>query len=86
MLGTLNFACSTVRAGRVFMSRIINSIKQFPKEGKRRVSGQLKLDLKWWDTYLEEFNGLLTIPDIRWQKPGSVIETDASMDGVGGWS
>ena len=34
LLGKLNFATSTVRAGRVFLARIINETKGFPMNGK----------------------------------------------------
>ena len=46
LLGKLNFMCSTVRAGRIFVSRIINEMVTFPKKGKRRISAELK-DIAW---------------------------------------
>ena len=44
LLGKLNFAASTVRAGRVFISRIINSLKIYPQTGNRQVDPELKKD------------------------------------------
>ena len=34
LLGKLNFDCSTVRVGRIFISRIINAMAQFPDNGQ----------------------------------------------------
>ena len=42
LLGKLNFVCSTVRAGRIFVSRLINEISGFPKNGKRRLNKETK--------------------------------------------
>ena len=33
LLGKLNFAVSTIRAGRIFVSRLINGLKEFPVNG-----------------------------------------------------
>ena len=37
LLGKLNFAASTVRAGRIFISRLINCIREFPNKGSHKV-------------------------------------------------
>ena len=42
LLGKLNFVCSTVRSGRIFVSRLINELKVFPKNGKRRLGKEVK--------------------------------------------
>ena len=52
LLRKLNFTYRTVRAGRIFMARIINKMKRFPKQGKGKISGQLKTDISWWYTFL----------------------------------
>ena len=47
LLGKLNFVCNTVRAGRVFVSRIINQMKKFPVDGKRRIDKEFYKDIQW---------------------------------------
>ena len=50
LLGKLNFAASTIRAGRIFVSRIIEEIKKFPKDRKvMKISQELRKDGKWWE-------------------------------------
>ena len=78
--------CSTVRAGRIFVSRIIQEIKQFPNKGRRRLSKDTKKDIHWWDTFLEQFDGFTIIPDTDWSCPDEVFATDATLTMCGGWS
>ena len=86
LLGKLNFVCSTVRAGRIFISRIINELKSFPNKGKRRLSSELKQDIMWWKRFMSEFDGTTIMPQIAWDRPDSVIATDATLKGAGGWA
>ena len=44
LLGKLNFICNTVRAGRIFISRLLNELKLFPKIGRRRLNREFKKD------------------------------------------
>ena len=86
LLGKLNFICNTVRAGRVFMTRIIEEMKKFPETGKRRLSGQLKMDVRWWFKFMSEFDGISVIPQVDWSRPDEIFSTDASLKMCGGWS
>ena len=86
LLGKLNFVCSTVRAGRVFITRIIEDMKKFPEKGKRRIGSDLKMDVKWWSIYMSEFDGISIIPDVDWSRPDEIFSTDASLRMCGGWS
>ena len=85
LLGKLNFICNTVRAGRIFVSRLINDMKEFPKNGRRRLSAEFKKDLSWWNTYLQDFDGITLIPDLKWCSPDKEISTDSCLSGCGGW-
>ena len=86
LLGKLNFVCSTVRAGRVFITRIINELKRFPTRGRRRLSKDIKMDIRWWSTFMDEFDGISVFPDNWWSRPDEVFATDASLKMCGGWS
>ena len=85
LLGKLSFVCNTVRAGRVFISRIINQLKDFPKKGRRRIDTELSKDILWWDQFMSEFDGISVIPD-DWSRPDEIFSTDASLTMCGGWS
>ena len=89
LLGKLNFAASTVRAGRVFLARIINFICEFNSKGGsyvRCIPEEVRYDIRWWYKYLREFNGVAMIPEIRWSRPDAEISTDSCLTGCGGWS
>ena len=85
LLGKLNFACNTVRSGRVFVSRIINELKNF-KYGRKRVSQQLKQDINWWARFMEDFDGITIMPPVAWDAPDKIFATDACLHSCGGWT
>ena len=85
VLGKLAFACSTVRSGRIFMSKIINMLKGFPKTGSRRLGNDFKRDIKWWYCFMQEFDGISIIPNYNWTKPDEELATDSCLTGCGGW-
>ena len=86
LLGKLSFACNTVRAGRIFVSRLINIIKIFPSEGIHKLDEEAKKDISWWSRFMSKFDGVTMMPDSRWAAPNSVISTDACLQGCGAWS
>ena len=85
ILGKLAFACHTVRSGRVFVSKIINMTRNFPRNGRRRLTKEFKRDLNWWNTYMKEFDGISMIPDFKWTRPDEILATDSCLTGCGGW-
>ena len=86
LLGKLNFVCSTVRAGRIFISRLINELKKFPKNGKKRLSAEFHKDIDWWIMYMQIFDGVSIIPEVNWEAPDSKFATDTCLTSLGGWS
>ena len=86
LLGKLNFAASTIRAGRIFVSRLINSLKEFPDKGMHKVSKELKKDLQWWDRFMESFDGISIMPPQFWNFPDEIFSSDAYLISCGGWS
>ena len=86
LLGKLNFAASTIRAGRVFISRIINMLRKFPKKGHCIVEEDLKSDVKWWRKFMRQYDGISILPPLRWDAPDRIFSTDATLKACGGWS
>ena len=86
LLGTLNFAASTVRAGRVFVSRLINNLKDYPMDGRRKINGEMKKDIQWWQQFMEEFNRVTIMPPKNWDSPDAIFSTDVCLTAGGGWS
>ena len=86
LLGKLNFAASTVRAGRIFVSRLINALKEFPKKGQRKISKSMRKDIQWWINFMEEFDGITIMPPLAWSAPDTVFSSDACLKSCGGWA
>ena len=58
LIGLLNFACSVVVPGRVFLRRLINlTIGVHQSHHLIRLTLEVKKDLRIWETFLDSFNG-----------------------------
>jgi len=63
LLGLLNFACSVVVPGRVFLRRLINLTIGIPQSHHLiRLTLEAKKDLRIWETFLDSFNGKSFFP------------------------
>ena len=85
LLGKLNFKAATVRSGRVFLARIINFIKDF-KTHQKKLSQELMGDIFWWREFMETYNGVSMIPEIRWCCPDAEISPDSCLSACRGWN
>ena len=84
LVGKLMFVSKCVRSSRVFLSRILNFLRDMIPGVQYEVDLQLLLDLKWWHRFLHEFNGTVMMPFSNWSRPDSVIAVDACLTGIGG--
>ena len=80
LAGQLNWACQAVMGGRFFLRRIldaVNSLKQ--SYHKCKLTAAFKLDVKWWLSFLDRFNGKVyyRVCDTF------VVGTDSSKGGAG---
>ena len=82
LAGKLNFVLS----GRVFLSRILTFLREFEgKPGVKTIPDIVKQDVRWWDLFMRQFNGVTMFPELRWSKPDTVFSTDSCLTGCGGW-
>ncbi|XP_041438056.1 uncharacterized protein LOC121399992 [Xenopus laevis] len=59
LLGLLNFACRVIPMGRIFNRRLEKSMAGIKKSfHKIRITKELREDLKVWDKFLTNFNGI----------------------------
>lgn len=91
LVGRLSFAAGVVCSGRVYMSRLINSLQK----NVRDKTGQIQLtpenlnDVRWWLEHIRLRNGIpmdSLMVNKKWEPPGSVWSSDSSATGLGGWS
>ncbi|CAC5406931.1 unnamed protein product [Mytilus coruscus] len=87
LIGKLNFIASCVRPGRIFISRILNFLREFKNEDcVLEVSLELKHDLLWWSEFLEIYNGVSLLNLQEWTEPDEYMASDACLVGCGGVS
>ena len=81
--GKLQFAATCVRPGRVFIIRIYGTIAMLEEGVKYNVPLQVKEDLKWWEKYLEEYNGCSLMWLVQCDECDKKFTTDACLTGIG---
>ena len=89
LVGKLSFCASTVRAGRLFFSRILNFMKSLPRSAPFKqceIDAQVFRDINWWIELMPSFNGISVIPNECWLAPDVLIASDATPKALGGWS
>ena len=86
LVGTLSFAASCVREGRLFFSRLLVLLKEYPKGGVMWISDQARKDILWWNKFCETFNGVSALPGPTWSKPDLVFSSDSCLTGCGAMS
>ena len=83
LAGSLNFAAWCVRSGRVYLSRILNFLRELPQEGKIRIPEYVQLDIKWWKEFFPLYNGVSMMLHNEWSLPDAVIASDSCLSGGG---
>ena len=80
LAGSLNWACQAVRGGRYFLRRVLDLVNRLKLGShKCRLSKGFNLDVEWWISALEKFNGT-----VYYRVCGShVVNTDACLTGAG---
>ena len=83
LIGKLSFVTNCVRPGRLFLSRMIDVLKQCYKDGKNTITQEFMEDLRWWKEFLPQFDGtaILWLQD-KWGYDQQ-LASDASLTGGG---
>jgi len=98
LAGKLNFACSVVRPGRIYLRRILAHIRHCGTLKNDRTGRPLarlsrvalpqavRDDIAWWHAFLPRWNGSSLLYDLEWQQaPDIHLSTDACKEGYGGY-
>lgn len=84
LIGSLNFCCRAISAGRPFCRRLINATCGLSKPFHHlRVSSQMKLDLNMWLSFFENHNGISVFHDRYWVSNDDVQLFTDSAGGKG---
>lgn len=98
LAGRLNFACSVVRPGRIYIRHILQQIRAISAMRSARTGrplpriAQVALpqgvcdDVSWWAEFLPRWNGNNLLYDLDWAAaPDIHLSTDACRTGYGGY-
>ena len=84
LVGKLQFIAKCVKAGRIFLSRLIQWIRTMDRRHLYPVPLEARRDIAWWGRFAHRFNGV----SLLWltKEPGMdmILQTDACPKGYGG--
>ena len=84
LVGKLVFVSACVPPGRLFVSRLLESLRKLRCNHHRcRLSRDFRRDLEWWRRFLHEFNGVSLIASTVYTAPDDIVATDACSSGCG---
>ena len=87
LAGKLQFVSQCVKPGRLFISRILDFLRDFnglKPRAKLAIPQEVRKDLFWWARFMEQYNGVSCVPESDWSQPDLVFATDACPVGGGG--
>ena len=81
LVGQLHDASIVVRSGRTFIRRLIDALKSAHKRPSNsfiRLNIEARSDILWWASFIEHWNGLSMMRNLRRDNPDVKITSDAS--------
>ena len=84
VVGKLQFLAKYVRAGRVFLGRLIQWIQTMSRKGRYSIPIEARKDIAWWARFIQEYNGVSLLWLMKEPETDIVVQTDACPKGYGG--
>ena len=83
LLGKLSFVTACVKPGRIFMARLLNSLREYKRPASHRypISAAMLLDIQWWLVFLSQFPRVSLIKPSSWDFESFNFSTDACLHG-----
>ena len=70
----------------MFISRLINYLRSFPQYGHHKINEDVIKDIKWWQSYMPQFNRVSIIWLNEYPEPDQYASSDACLTSAGGFS
>jgi hypothetical protein len=89
LCGKLHFASSVVRAGRVFVRRLVDLTSALERQGlppgkPHTLTAPARADIRWWQRFIREWNGKSLLYEREWTRADALhLYTDACTQGYG---
>ena len=84
LLGTLQWVTRCVRQSRVFLNRMLETLRSMSGAPNVTLTESFRKDLRWWDLFMERYNGVSFFPATSWDEPDVTFSTDSCLTGCGG--
>ena len=84
LLGKLQFLAKCIRAGRIFLSRLIQWIRGMDRKQHYKIPLEARKDIAWWGRCASQYNGVSLMWLHKDPETDSIITTDACLVGYGG--
>ena len=84
LIGKLQFVTKCVRQSRIFLNRLLETLRKMTKKKSIVLSDSFQKDLRWWSLFMAEYNGVSIIPPVIWDEPDVTFSTDSCLKGCGG--
>ena len=77
LLEKLNFVAECVKPSRIFISRLLNWLREISDKGSFCIPLDLNLDLLWWNNFLPLYNGVSIMLSEEFSSPDEILSVDA---------
>ena len=84
LIGKLQFISKCVRKSRIFLNRLLETLRAMHNKKSINLSESFQKDLRWWDAFIKKYNGTSFIPPSVWAEPDVTFSTDSCLTGCGG--
>ena len=84
LIGKLAFISKCVLSSRVFMNRLLRTLRAASNDSPISLSVEFRKDIRWWRKFAEQYNGISIIPNNFVYDPDVVFATDSCLSGCGG--
>ena len=84
LIGKLQFLAKCIKAGRIFLSRLIQWIRGMDRRAHYHIPHEARKDIAWWGRCAAQFNGVSLLWLHKNPETDMVIATDACLVGYGG--
>ena len=84
LVGKLQWMAKCVRAGRIFLSRLIQWIRGMNRKASYTIPLEARKDITWWARFIQQYNGVSILWLVKEPGTDAVIQTDACPRGYGG--
>ena len=82
-MGKLQFICAVVRPGRVFISRVLHTLRNNYEEKEVVLDDEFKKDIYWWKKFLPDCNGVGILWMLHIKQPNRIGSSDACLEAMG---